>query len=79
MTCNLRTVKNFTVRTNCTDRKDIAPLSNYSRKAENILNVVNGMQFTDRKTLPSGPLETLRIVRTVRTVRRHWTPLELYQ
>ena len=64
MTCNLRTVNsslrnvnNFTVRANCTDRKEIAPLSNFTRKAENILSVVNDMQFTDRKTLPYGPYE----------------------
>ena len=56
MTCNLRTVNsswrtvnNFTVRTNCTDRKDIAPLSNFTSKAENILSVANDMQLTDRK------------------------------
>ena len=56
MTCNLRTVnsslrtvKNFTDRTNCTDRKDIAPLSNFTSKAENILSVANDMQIPDRK------------------------------
>ena len=64
MTCNLRTVnsslrtvKNFTVRTNCTDRKEIAPLSNFTSKTENSLSVANNMQLTDRKYLPYGPYE----------------------
>ena len=64
MTCNLRTVnsswrtvKNFTDRTNCTDRKEIAPLSNFTSKAENSLSIANDMQFADRKTLPYGPYE----------------------
>ena len=61
----------------CTDRKEIVPLSNFTSKAENILSVANDMQIPDRKTHPYGPLESSRIVRTVRTVRRHWTPLEL--
>ena len=34
------------VRTNCTDRKDITPLPNFTSKAENILSVANDMQFT---------------------------------
>ena len=49
MTCSLRTVRNFTDRTNCTDRKDIGPLSNLTSKAENIISVTNDTQFTDRK------------------------------
>ena len=64
MTCNLRTVNsslrnvnNFTVRTNCTDRKEIAPLSNFTSKTENGLSVANNMQFTDRKNIPYGPYE----------------------
>ena len=36
-------------RTVRTDRKDIAPLSNLTSKAENILSVANDMQSTDRK------------------------------
>ena len=46
---SLRTVKTFTVRTNCTDRKYIAPHSNFTSKAENIISVANDMQLTDRK------------------------------
>ena len=60
MTCNLRTVnsslrtvKSFTDRTSCTDRKDIGPLSNFTSKAKrkysNIPSVHNNMQFADRK------------------------------
>ena len=56
MTCNLRTVnsslrtvKNFTDRTNCTYRNDIGPLYNVTSKAENLPGVANDMQFTDRK------------------------------
>ena len=63
MTCNLRTVnsslqtvRNFTGRTNCTDRKSLAgPLYDFTGKAKNILSVANDMQFTDRKTLPYEP------------------------
>ena len=67
MTCNLRTVnpslrtvKTFTDRTNCTDRKAIAPLSNFTSKSDNSLSVANNMQFTERKTLPYGPYELYR-------------------
>ena len=56
MTCNLRTensslrtVKNFTDRTNCTDRKEITPLYDFTSKAKNILSVANDMQLKDRK------------------------------
>ena len=49
MTCNLRTVKNFTDRTNCTDRKEIAPLYDFTSKDKNILSVANDMQLKDRK------------------------------
>ena len=49
MTCNLRTVKNFTDRTNCTDRKEIAPLYDFTSKDKNIPSVANDMQLKDRK------------------------------
>ena len=49
MTCNLRTVKNFTDRTNCTDRKEIAPLYDFTSKAKNILSVANDVWLSNRK------------------------------
>ena len=56
MTCNLRTensslrtVKNFMDRTNCTDRKEIAPLYDFTSKARNILSVANDVWLSNRK------------------------------
>ena len=46
---SLPTVKNFTDRTNCTDRKEIAPLYDFTSKDKNIPSVANDMQLKDRK------------------------------
>ena len=78
MTCNLRTVnsslrtvKNFTDRTNCTDPKDIAPLSNFTSKAEIVyVSLMTCNLLTVKLFLTNRKLNS----RTV-TVPVYWTTL----